>query len=333
MKDFIVSYFRLLKQNYLSEVLVVPASLITIIIDVVKSGRLISLDLVAISLLGSYLLFVLFDNYSLAKSTTQNVNSGYSICLDKKEKFFNDSLRLQIKTLTGQKVNLKKVNAYFRIIDSDWQFYDSDESLPTEWNKTINRIYDHFFAYTQRLPVEAQFHLFAVTPVPIALALGFTIGKYREWIVYQYTKPYYHKVSATDKKHAEHASSSSFTYINVTQETAQRNQEITVVLSFIPKSDIEIPRMNNRLVEITLKTPATLNESSMVPLVANEIQKVIDENLRDGKRVHLFPGVPISLAFLIGRSIHENAPISVYNPNRNTKEWECVFALDSFNHF
>ena len=62
MKNFIIDYFRLLKQNYLNEMLVVPASLITVIIDAVKSGRFISLDLVAISLLHEYRLNIFLRN-------------------------------------------------------------------------------------------------------------------------------------------------------------------------------------------------------------------------------------------------------------------------------
>lgn len=329
MKELIISYLRLLRKNHLSELLVVPASLITIIIDAVKSGRFISLDLIAILLLSIYLLFVLFDNYSLTKSTTKNVNSGYTIFLGKSMDLFNDSIRRQILTLTNQKVNLKKVNEYFKIIDKDWQFYDPDESRPDEWENKINRIYDHFFTYTQRLPVEAQFHLFVATPVPIALALGFTIGKYRNWIIYQYIKPDYHRIYSNENK-TKDTSSSSFTYVNLTENNLSNTSDITVVLSFIQKSDIEIPKMNNQLVEITPKTPTILNEISKINLVAKEIQQIMEEKLHDGKRIHLFPGVPTPIAFLIGRSLQENAPISVYNPNRNTKKWERVFALDGF---
>lgn len=333
MIEFLVQYFRNLKKAYL-EILVVLATLFTVMFDTLRSESYRGLNIVAFSLLTIYIIMVFGSNYKLTKSITDNVNSVFSICLGKTKEVFKDRLRQQVSILKVNKINLKRLFEHFNILDIDWQCHLSEEIIPLKWETEVYRVYDRFFLYAQHLPEKTQFHLFLITPIPIALALGFSIGKYRDWIVYHFFNSDHTQIPSDDKMAAINMPKSSFDYINVTEQKSQgHSNEKTVVLSFIQKSDIEIPKMNNQYIEITSKESVNLNEGSVAAKVVAEIQQVLKDKLRDGKRIHLFPGIPSALAFLIGRYFQEFAPVSVYNPNRETKQWECVFSLDELSKF
>lgn len=320
-KETIRSYFTLLRDRYLQEVLVIPSTILVIIIDAVNRNSFGWLDGIAVFLLTAYLLYVLYDTQNSVVAITINLESSYSLCLGKSEIEYADSLRKQKDILQQKKINLTKVFSHYRIIDFDWQFHENSLTLPTEWVVNIQHINEHFFRYALRIPTKTKLHLFLITPCPIAIGLGYTIGKYRPWIVYQYDSSTYNQIGPVTLNSENRE---RYKHINIVDNRANQGS-VVVNISLISKPSTQLPSISEHVVEITAKK-SRFSVSDFAP-IASEIIDYLNNLLGQGKIIHLFPGLPIAMGFLIGKELNDQANLQIYNLNRANDNWECVVNL------
>jgi hypothetical protein len=322
-KEVEKSFIGLLRDKYLQEMFVIPASIIALVIDSVSRKSFGWLDGVAITLLVAYLIYALYDTRASVMAITINLESSYSLCLGKTELEFEDNLRKQKDVLHQKKINLAKVFSHYSVLDFDWQLHESSMTQPAEWKKSISKINEHFLRYALRIPTQTRLHLFLLSPCPIAIGLGFTIGKHRPWIVYHYdfqSSSY----DAIEPIKPNFVSKDKYQHINIIESGSQL-KKVMVVISIIRKSDIPLPRISDRVVEITTKNskPET---SDFAPIVS-EIVDYLNALLNQGVSVCLFPGMPIAMGFVMGKELSDQANIQIYNPNRTTQKWEQVLDL------
>lgn len=320
-KEVIKSYFTLLRDRYLQEVLVIPSTILVIVIDALNRKSFGWLDGIAIFLLVAYLLYILYDTQNSVVAVTINLESGYSLCLGKTEFEYVDSLRKQKDVLQQKKINLTKVFSHYRIIDFDWQFHENSVTLPTEWSETIQHINEHFLRYALRIPTKTKLHLFLISPCPIAIGLGYTIGKHRPWIVYHYESSTYSQIETITFNSGNRE---RYKYINIVESSANQ-EEVLVNISLISKPSTQLPLLSKHVIEITAKKSRI--QVSEFATIVGEITDYLNGLLSQGKTIHLFPGLPIAMGFLIGKEFIDEANLKIYNLNRATNKWECVVNL------
>lgn len=232
-------------------------------------------------------------------------------------------MRKQKEVLLHKKINLAKVFSHYRVIDFDWQFHESSVVQPITWAMSISDINQHFLRYALRIPATTKLHLFLLSPCPVAIGLGYTIGKLRPWIVYHYdsqTSSY----CAIGPIQIDSISRLEYQYIDVAKSGSPQG-EITVVISIIPRSSLPLPHLSGYVVEISAKKP-TLQPSDFAP-IASEIVDCLNNLLKQGRSVFLFPGMPIAMGFAVGKELNDHANVQIYNPNRITNKWEQVLSL------
>lgn len=319
----ILSFAKLLWSDYREELIVFPVTIITVVTSTLGNRTFGWLDGLAILLLVGYLIYIFFDTYRSNVATAINVNSGYSICLGKPIDFFDDSVRKQISTLKDRQINLTRIERHFRVIDIDWQYYDQGVVQPLSWANSINEISRHFFRYTRRLPINTKLHLFLIVPATAAMGIGYVIGKHRRWNLYEYSRSVYTPVQLSNNT-TKSGGRAEFQYISV--EGDVKSDEVAFVLSFVSLPNIAIPENPQDIVEIRPKTKQKFIPVEEFPYISQEISDVIHEYIQRGKKIKMYPGLPVALSFMVGSQIDEHATISVHNLNRETG-WERVFDL------
>ena len=189
--DVVLRYIKLLWE-YHREVFVDFLAAIFLVFAGMQPNNTFSLwEWGAITILSSYLVWALYDTYKKYIVTSKAVSSGYSICLAKPNIAFQDAIRKQISTLEEVSSGWRVVTEQFRILDVDWQYYDGSQTIPKLWSKNISEISRHFLRYANLIPRHAALNIFLISPPAIALGIGNTIGKARNWNVYHYENDQY----------------------------------------------------------------------------------------------------------------------------------------------
>ncbi len=315
-----IQYFKLLWEYHRESFVDFVVAILLIVAASMSNRQLAPLEIAALVILLGYLAYALFDAFRTYKATSSNVHSGYSICLDKPINQYHDAIRNQVSMLTNWNV----VTKHFRILDFDWQYYDGSKSPPTSWQNNIADISKHFFRYARRLPRHANLDIFLIAPSAIALGIGHTIGRNRNWNVYQYL--------TTDDSYillpkVKNHNKADLTYIIMEDLSKEDCTDVTIILSFTKFLEDNFPDLTKNLIKVKYKFPERRIRSEHFYGVAEEISLVISTQVRLGKRVQLHLSMPSTLAFILGSRLEENSPISIYNRNYDGT-WEMVFSLN-----
>jgi len=321
----LLRFFKLLWEYHRESSVDFLVAALLIVASSISKQELFWLEVVAIVILAGYLVYVLADTFRAYRATSKDVYSGYSICLDRPVDSYQDAIRNQVATLKLGNPNWSVVTKHFRILDIDWQYYDGSKSPPKTWQNNIADISRHFFRYARLLPRNTSLHIFLLSPAAIALGIGHTIGRNRNWNVYQYLQ--------TDDsytllpKYNDH-NAGNFEYIDVENSNLEEETEVTIVLSFTYLPKESLLALGEDLILVNYKFPETHIQPEHFYGVAEETAMVINRQLKQGKKVHLYPGLPSTLAFILGSRIDEHAPVSIHNRNYDDGKWENVFSLN-----
>lgn len=320
-----VRFFKLLWEYHRESSVDFLVAALLIVASSVSKQKLFWLEAVAILILAGYLIYVFVDTFRAYRVTSRDVYSGYSICLDKPVDSYQDAIRNQVATLKSGNSNWSVVTKHFRILDIDWQYYDGSKSPPKSWQNNIADISRHFFRYARLLPRHTSLHIFLMAPPAIALGIGHTIGRNRNWNVYQYlpTNDSYTLLPKYNNQNAE-----NFEYISVENSSRDDEIDVTIVLSFTYLPKESLLALGENLILVSYMLPEPRIQPEYFYGVAEEIAMVINRQLKQGKKVHLYPGLPSTLAFILGSRIDESSPVSIHNRNHDDGRWETVFSLN-----
>ncbi|WP_339133457.1 MAG: SAVED domain-containing protein [Candidatus Electrothrix sp. GW3-4] len=328
-KNFLCVFIDQLWGLHGEVIVIFPVTVLTIITNSINNNRFIWLDYASITLLVSYLLYVIIDTMKIVYITIYNVSSGYSICLGKKSNYFKDSVRKQRNVLKRNKVDLFLIEKEFKIIDIDWQYYDEPIRETKSWQDSVENISDHFFRYAKRIPIETKLHLFTIAQPAVLIGVGYAIGKERDWVVYHYCDSTSSYVMAPNLKGTQ--SRSSVKKIKFNEKIINEYGDITVILSFTSASRIPFPDITNNKVEVFPKGRNKYIEIEDMSQISYEINEVLTRYTMEGRTIHLFPGLPCTLAFILGKLLHENSNIIIYNPNDTEPVWERVIDIQNLD--
>lgn len=226
-------------------------------------------------------------------------------------------------------VDLLTVEKNFKIIHIDWQYHDESFKNTKDWQSSIEEISAHFFRYAQRIPIETKLHLFTIAPPVVLIGVGYAIGKERGWNIYHYcaSTSTYIGVSNWNESQARGAIKKIKFYEKITNE----NDDITVILSFTRASSVPFPNITNNKVEVFPRIGSKNIEIDDMYQISYEINEVLAKYTVEGRTIHLFPGIPCTLAFMLGKLLHENSNIMIYNPNDKELVWEPVIDIQDMD--
>lgn len=290
----------------------------------------------AICLLLAYIAYCLWDSFKVYQATAAPIQSAYSVCLNQPIANHHDNIRQQIETLNNRKIGISRVINYFKVKDFDWQYYNQSKSSPRLWEHTIKEIGTHFTRYVNLFPIKTNHNIFLQLPAIMSLGLGFTIGKQRDWTIYNFEnsayiplekpidvkKPKAFDLITIDKKTNELPMTDSFDLLS-------QGSDISVILLFTALPKDNYPPQNRDTRYIRQKNSLERIPSQSFYQVAKEISTYITDLLIAGHQIHLYPGLPVTLAFILGMYLDGNSAITVYNRNSETSDWESVLYLDN----
>lgn len=312
----------------------------------------VNMNLLYISSIGLLLIYVVIrlNNISrLALQTYRVMPLPFSVCLGLSHDFFESAIRQQEQKLEISGIAWNEIKESFKIHQIDWTYFD-DKRLSVsaiDWNNKVADIIRNFNKLTNRVPTQPIFHFFFANPAPIAFALGAHIGRRRPIAVYQYVgnvkEPYSlvftsENLSSDEGYHIFSKRVSNYKYIKYNSSRVNEAMGCDEVLLTLDFTGHDLPKpypINKSIGEVTY---AELSESKgNIPLsykwieLAQEIASLIFSYIDKNRKVHLLPGIPSSLAFLVGTIVGSVPNILIYHYNRDTNSYTEGFRIDSIN--
>lgn len=327
----------LIKEKFLNLCLVL-ASGTSLVIERATKHTDGALYLVALVFLGTYVAVQLYLVTRLANQTFRAVPLPYSVCLGQSNDWFEVALRQQEQTLQEARIVWGDIQRTYRIHRIDWTYFKSRRIglSAKEWQYQVGDIVKHFDTLTNRVPLQPTYHFFFAAPAPITLALGATIGRRAPSTVYQHAgnvhNPYVpifstEEISPSEGYHQLNKRIVDYQLIDVARlDEAHRTSDGRVVL-VLDFTGHELPKPYP-LVEAATTEYVTLKQAKgHIPLtenwidIAHEIASAVFAHVDDDREVHLVPGIPSSLAFVVGTIIAAIPGVVVYHYNRHDEAY------------
>lgn len=189
------------------------------------------------------------------------------------------------------------------------------------------------------------FHFFLRCPSALAIGIGAALGTKHELICHHYqpgagASEYFPLIELTPRKAPAEGARilktrvEEFKYINV-KGSENATNEVYVALFFAghdPRTEVQKLAVTDSaaFVEITSRFQGTIPLDADWLLLAREIVTVLLGLIerRDVNEVHLFPSVPLCLAFAVGIGLDNRAAFTVHAWNAKLKQYKKVLCLN-----
>ena len=329
-RSFLRHWFSVLVRENILELCLVLASAAGLLVQGIASGPVNWWYLLPIAFIGAYLWVHLSSVTRLARQTYETVPLPYSVCLAQSHDWYTAAIRQQEQTLEGAKIAWTDIQRTHRIHQSDWTYFNEHRLDLTAscWRDRIAEIVRHFDRLTNRVPIQPVYHFFFASPAPVTFALGARIGRRMPMKVYQHAgmvkDPYAvvfssENIAQNEGYHLLNKRVDDYDLIEVESEP-NGDKPALIILDF---TGHELPRpypenADKELVYTRLKGVRghiSLNENWID--LAQEIASLIFSYVDKDRPVHLLPGIPSSLAFIVGTIVGVIPGVTLYHYNRH----------------
>jgi hypothetical protein len=285
-----------------------------------------------------YVVHILRETYLITNAVYGVVDIPYSIVTNKSVEEADLIFFSHLQALLDQRVPVTRIFERFLIATGDWRFFDQNR-IDEQWSVVAKQIRNHFIRLYKRVNAPARFHFFFVTPAAIGVALGATVGRDIRCKGYQYFGPGGfvpvfdpERDNSLESYHRLQGFVGECKEISVRATGDASASHVAIMLQFVghPLSPIgDTIKEPHQTIFITHAKhlghlPATLDWMQ----VATELGSVILKQVSDGKCVHLFVGLPTALAFALGYILGDHNPIHIYQYEKHTDRYVCVFCLN-----
>src|SRR5579859_842755 len=294
------------------------------------------LSVVAVLLV--YFLYILRDAFLTARSLSGVVHLPYSIVTDKPIEEAELLFANHAHVLTDQGILLKRIFDRFRVFGSDCYYYDQNRISDDKWRELVRSIRAHFIRLSKRVSAPACYNLFFVTPPAVAFGLGAVLGRDIRFRAYQYFGPERFDPVFDPERYGDRESYhrlqgivTHYEELKITSSGDPEASEVAILLQFVghPLSPVTgLPPPLHMLSVSHAKFSGHIPASHNWMRVAVEISSLILTQASEGKTVHLFFGLPASLAFGVGHLIGDHNPIKVYGHDKQHDRYVRVFSLN-----
>ena len=329
--------------------LLVVATTAGLLVDAVLRPTMEVLRLVPAALVALYIIVHLRRVWRLARETHGFVPIPYSICLAQTNEWYRNALRQQEDRIRRAGVPWDSVKRTFQVHRLDWTFFDDSRLAghADQWLELARRVDRHFGALADRIEGLTVYHIFLATPAPIALAVGARAGRRVPYVLYQHAggvkEPYAQicdMANATSEEgyHFLNERIAEPELLSVVEEDGPSEtkvgDQILMVWEFtghqLPKPYPDCSSVNT--VVVSLKdTSGHIPLSSDWMAIARELASVAFRYLDKGAVVHVLPGVPSTLAFMVGSILGTTNALHVYYYNKFINGYHRTFALSELH--
>jgi len=344
--QFLKHWFLVLIRDNILGLCLVLASATSLIIQGIASRLLDWWYAFPLAFMLAYVFIHIRSVSRLARQTYHAVPLPYSVCLAQSHDWYEAAIRQQEQTLHAAGIAWDDIQRSHRIHRIDWTYFNErrlDLSAVT-WKETIKDIVRHFDHLTNRIPIQPVYHFFFAVPGSLAFALGTQIGRRLPMNVYQHAgmvnDPYAvvfssEKVSRDDGYHLLNKRILDYQLIDfhavASPPKDNPSGQVQIVLDFTGH-DLPRPYPN---VGVDKTVCAQLKgEKGHIPLrgnwigLAHEIASLIFSFVDDDQDVHLIPGIPSSLAFIVGTIVGAIPRVTLYHYNKQDSAYTQGFKLN-----
>lgn len=337
-------FFGLLLKENLLGFLLVTATTISLAIQAFLQPPFEWIRILPIAFTVAYLAVHLRNIARLAKQTYYAVPIPYSVCLGQTHDWFESAQRQQEQKLTSLGLAWPDIQRTYRLHRMDWSFFDEHRLglKANVWVEKVREICRHFEHLSNRIPSQPVYHVFLATPGTLALAIGAKIGRRIPVIVYQHAgmvkDPYVsvfdtENIGSRDGYHLLNQRISDYKLIEmeaIGEGTGSAMNRILVVLDFTGH-ELRKPYPGcgaGEIIRVRLRA-----SHGHIPLdsdwvaIAHEISSSLFAQLDRDREVHLLPGIPASLAFVLGTALGATPGIFLYHFNLHDGAYTEPFAL------
>ncbi|HKQ25788.1 MAG TPA: SAVED domain-containing protein [Burkholderiales bacterium] len=225
----------------------------------------------------------------------------------------------------------------------DWAFLDEHRLglHSSAWVDKAREVCRHFDHLTNRIPIQPVYHVFLATPGTFALALGAKFGRRIPVVVYQHAgmvrDPYVpvfdtENIGSHDGYHLLNQRISEYKRIEIERlqpQTDSSSGKALVILDFTGH-ELRKPYPDCGADDVILVRLCTSH--GHIPLdadwvsIAHEIASLLYSQLDRDKQVHLLPGIPASLAFVLGTVLGTTHGVWLYHFNVHDGAYTEPFA-------
>ena len=335
-------YLSLLRKQMLPTITVF-ATLIYWTIRFIFSDKLIFWDLIPIAILLLYFGYVFYDMNKFIKTVINTADIPYCIITRKDTHFLEIVKKDLLLDFKKSGLSIEETLAYFKIKDTEWICHkEGDTNIDDHtWKTLIKEIGTHFILLSKKIDAKPQFHFHFIIPPEVALGVGATVGRGISCKAYQFfgetrkviydTQP----LKDTDTYHKLSERVFDFKEIDIKSNYKDTANDTAIILDFVSHPIISINNVFKSefsQIKITHKIhrghlPIDYNWT----ILAREICSFIFQEDEKQKRLHLFFGLPSSLAFVVGTILGNYAPITVYNFDKAGQKYNEVFKLNELH--
>jgi hypothetical protein len=285
------------------------------------------------------LFYILRDAFLTTTALSGVAELPYSIVTDKPIEEAELLFTNHAHVLTDKGIRLTRIFERFLISGSDWHYYDQNRIDDKKWRELVRNIRAHFVRLSKRVSAPARYHLFFVTPPAVALGLGAVLGRDIRWRAYQYFGPEHfepvfnpEQAGEGESYHRLQTIAQEYKEIKITSSGDPDASDVAILLQFVAHPLSPIAALFSSPLHQLFVSHTTF--SSHIPAehnwmrVAVEISSLVRTHVGRGKTVHLFFGLPASLAFAVGNFISDHNPIRVYHHDKKRNQYVKVFSLN-----
>lgn len=322
----------------------VLATTISLLIQAFAQTAFEAVRLVPVAFTGAYLWIHLSGVYRLAKQTYYAVPVPYSICLAQTREWFEAAARQQEQKLLSLGLAWREIQRTFKLHHIDWQFFD-ERRLGVDadsWIKKVETISNHFDHLTNRVPIQPVYHIFLALPGTLSLALGAKIGRRIPVVVYQHAgmvkDPYVsifntENIDSHDGYHLLNKRIEKYELLEITEVEEYQESSKSLVLVVLDFTGHELRKPYPQCGAKTVVRLRLKSSHGHIPLeadwvaIAHEISSFLYSYLDEDEEVHLLPGMPASLAFIVGTILGTVPGVWLYHFNLHDGEYTEPFSL------
>ena len=227
-----------------------------------------------------------------------------------------------------------------------------DEALPADphtWRRLALRARRQVSSLNGRVPGRKVFHFFLRAPIGFAIGFGACLGTKYEIVFHHYQPgasdacytPLIELTSATVPGHGAHILKTRVDgplKLIRTERADRTSDKVYAAIGLAGHDPAPVKAMaatdEAGFIDITSEYKGTVPLNADWLRLAREINTVLLEALSggDGLELHIFPAVPLPLAFTIGMGLDTRSPVRVHQWHAPEKIYREVFKLNELSH-
>lgn len=342
-KGTLVRFFALLWKEYNYQLLLVLATLASLIVESAMASSRSSLRLIPQFLLAACLFYFLWKTHGIFRSVHPAPQVPYSVCVGKSHDWFdNFARRQQEQRLQDLGIQWTEVQRLYRIHQSDWVFLSGGTlSTPQDWIRVTRQLLGHFWELQKRVEGVPIHHFYFVAPPSMLFAFGAYVGRRVPHLAYHHVgnvrRPYLEVTNTTARDTSggyellnTRIPNEQLKYISVERTDLPGKNRVIVVLDFTNHKTSE-PYIRQdearELIRVNHSRGVGHIPADEWEALAQEVASILLEVCDTGSDLDIYINTPLALSFMIGSIVGPVRGVTLCEFNVYLQEYVACLKL------